>query len=304
MNPLDHWQGRVDAADGEAGLRWHQVVRAADADAGSVVLLGFAVDEGVKRNQGRVGAADGPAAFRRSAGSLPAWPGLALRDGGDLRCDDGDLESAQKRFGSRVATVIAQRALPIGVGGGHEIAFATWLGVRGARPQGVLGVLNFDAHFDLRRDTRATSGTPFLQMLQRDPSLRYRVLGISEAANTQALFDTARARGVDHVLDEDLTLATLAAQQQALADWLAGIDLLYLTVCLDALPAAMAPGVSGPAARGIALDVLEPLLKQAAASGKLVAADIAELNPAYDIDNRTARVAARLAWQIARTARP
>jgi formiminoglutamase len=304
MNTPPGWSGRIDERDGDAGLRWHQVVRAFDAhERGGVVLIGFAGDEGVRRNQGRAGAAAGPAAFRQAAGALPAWPGLQLRDAGDIACADGDLDSAQQRYGDAVAQAIEARALPLGIGGGHEIAFGTYLGVAAQYPSGTLGVLNFDAHFDLRRDVRATSGTPFLQMLDRGGErVRYRVLGISETANTRALFDTARGRGAHFVLDEALALTELDRQLELLRVWLANIDHLYLTVCLDVLPAPVAPGVSAPATRGVGLDVLEPLLTAAAGCGKLVAADIAELNPDFDLDQRTARVAARLAWKIARTA--
>ena len=57
------WQGRVDAAEGALAPRWHQAMRplARDTGAGTVVLIGFACDAGVPRNQGRTGAAGGPA---------------------------------------------------------------------------------------------------------------------------------------------------------------------------------------------------------------------------------------------------
>jgi formiminoglutamase len=72
-----------------------------------------------------------------------------------------------------------------------------------------------------------------------------------------------------------------------------------MTVCLDALPAAVAPGVSSPAARGVGLAVIEPLIESVIASGKLRLADIAEMNPRFDIDRRTALVAARIVARIA-----
>jgi formiminoglutamase len=300
---MNVWSGRVDPADGDAGLRWHQIVRAVNGgSSGGVTIIGFASDEGVRRNKGRPGAAAGPSTFRAAASALPAWPGLVLGDAGDIPCTDGDLEGAQQRYAEAVAHAMADGALPLGIGGGHEIAFGTWLGVATGLPAGSIGVLNFDAHFDLRRESRSTSGTPFLQILDQGGNrVRYRVMGISESANTRALFQTAQERGVSVVLDHALTLATFDREREALESWLSQIDHLYLTLCLDVLPAATAPGVSAPAARGIPLEVLEPLVTAAARSGKLVAADIAELNPPFDIDQRTARVAARLAWTITRS---
>lgn len=300
------WQGRVDAADGEAGLRWHQLVQPWHAGAArGVTLLGFASDEGVRRNQGRIGAAQAPQALRGTLADLPAHARFALYDAGDVTCE-GALEAAQQAYAARAATLLEDGQLVVGLGGGHEIAWASYLAIARSRTMRAadakLGILNFDAHFDLRKDERSTSGTPFLQALDHAAAhglaVDYRCLGISESSNTRALFERARERGVAFRRDEELTLLALEARKAELADWLRAIDHLYLTVCLDVLPASVAPGVSAPAARGVALEVLEPLIALAAGSGKLRLADIAELCPPHDIDRRTARVAARIAWRI------
>ena len=120
---------------------------------------------------------------------------------------------------------------------------------------------------------------------------RYAVVGISEPNNTRALFDTAERLGVQYLLDEDCT----AERAQAfVAQFLDSVDVLYLTIDLDVLPASAAPGVSAPAAYGVPLPVISAVCRQAADSGKLLHLDVAELNPAFDIDGRTAKVAARL----------
>lgn len=309
------WQGRVDAADGEAGWRWHQVVQPWHDDPGpaaapGVALLGLASDEGVRRNQGRTGAAEGPLALRRALASLPAASAQPLIDAGTVPCLDNDLEAAQSRYAQRAARLLDQGHLVIGLGGGHEIAWASYQGLASLLQSGRarrLAIVNFDAHFDVRRDVQATSGTPFLQALEHARAhgwdTQYRVLGVSRAANTRALFDTARSLGVQWTLDEQMTLLHLEALRAELAQWLEGFDAVYLTVCLDVLPAATAPGVSAPAARGVPLEVIEPLVQTVAACGRLRLADVAELNPRLDIDQRTARTAARLVWQVAQAHR-
>jgi formiminoglutamase len=78
------------------------------------------------------------------------------------------------------------------------------------------------------------------------------------------------------------------------AAFLAQVDALYLTIDLDVLPASVAPGVSAPAAYGVPLPVISAVCRQVAASGKLLHLDVAELNPEFDVDARTAKVAARL----------
>ncbi|MCY1511293.1 Formimidoylglutamase [compost metagenome] len=75
-------------------------------------------------------------------------------------------------------------------------------------------------------------------------------------------------------------------------------DHLYLTIDLDALPAAVMPAVSAPAACGVPLTVVEEIAMLACHSGKLRVADLAEYNPQYDRDHQGARVAARLAWRL------
>jgi len=186
----------------------------------------------------------------------------------------------------------------VALGGGHETAYASYLGVSASSPvrNGQrLGVLNLDAHFDLRDEPVPSSGTPFLQMARAEADagreFRYAVVGISEPNNTRVLFDTARKLGVRYLLDEDCAADRV---RDFVAAFLADIDVLYLTIDLDVLPAAVAPGVSAPAAYGVPLPVISAACRQVAQSGKLLHLDVAELNPAFDVDGRTARTAARL----------
>ncbi|WP_420473139.1 formimidoylglutamase [Noviherbaspirillum sp. ST9] len=305
---MTRWQGRVDATEGEHGKRWHQIVKPLEdaTDDGGVALIGFACDAGVARNNGRTGARQGPAALRSVLGNTPVHRCRSLADAGDVVCDDDRLEAAQEELAGVVANVLARGKLPVAMGGGHEIAFGSFSGLahhlaqREQAPR--IGVINLDAHFDLRMAERASSGTPFRQIAEdcqaRGWPFHYCVLGISEFGNTQALFERARALGVRWMLDEDMHVAALDKVRATLADFLAQVDHVYFTVCLDVLPASVAPGVSAPAARGVPLDVVEPVIDMVAGSGKLRLADFAELNPSLDIDQRTARVTARLLARI------
>ena len=158
------------------------------------------------------------------------------------------------------------------------------------------------------RRSRANSGTPFRQIrdwcVAHGWSFDYRVLGISRYANTRALFDRAEAFHARYWLDEALQDASgLGQAEAALRAELAHYDAVYLTVCLDVLPAAIAPGVSAPGVLGVPLAHVERLVDLVAGSGRLICADIAELNPQYDRDATTARVAARLVARIVRGAR-
>ena len=312
--PPQPWSGRFDGDSGEH-RRWWQAVSPyapdepsrspaapssphSDRERRPAVILGFASDEGVRRNKGRTGAALAPAAIRGALGPLAFHLDRAVSDAGDVVVSDGALEAGQARAGHAIAGMIDAGRLTVVLGGGHETAYASYLGVAGSgavRAGQRLGVLNLDAHFDLRDEALPSSGTPFLQMARAEAAagreFRYAVVGISEPNNTRALFGTAERLGVTYLLDEDCTGERV---QAFVGQFLDSVDVLYLTIDLDVLPASVAPGVSAPAAYGVPLPVISAVCRQVAGSGKLLHLDVAELNPGFDIDGRTARVAARL----------
>ncbi|MFN3702436.1 formimidoylglutamase [Thermomonas sp.] len=305
MSTPDGWGGRIDLPDVPATRRWHQCVQALQPGSPpGVAVLGFACDEGVRRNHGRVGAAEGPLALRRMLSNLPKLDEAPLYDAGTIACTDGDLEGAQARYAEVMAGLLDAGHLPVGLGGGHEIAYASYLGLAkhlGTRRPRV-AIVNIDAHFDLRRQDQGSSGTPFLQAIEHARAnglpMDYLVYGISASANTRVLFDTADALGVHYVRDDALGLLDLPQRLAELKAKLAGVDAVYLTIDIDGLPHAMAPGVSAPAARGVPMEVVEPLLDTVATTGKLKLLDVAELAPPLDRDQATARVAARLIHRV------
>ncbi len=295
------WTGRDDGP-GDEHLRWHRAVREhrSGVDRG-VSLIGFASDAGVRRNQGRPGAAAGPDALRAALAPLALHEPIGIEDVGTVVVDGDELEAGQARLARAVAGVLDDGRLPVVLGGGHEVAYGTYSGLaasavrRGRR----VGVLNVDAHFDLRAAERPTSGTPFRQILTeeraRGRDVRYDVVGIAVPSNTKALFDAAHDLGVGYLTDEECSLPHVERFVDAA---IADVDLVYLTIDLDVLPAAVAPGVSAPAGYGVPLEVIAAVCRRVAASRKLAVCDVAELNPAFDVDGRTARTAARLIHTI------
>ena len=307
------WQGRVDA---EAGAeRWHQKVtpltpQAIDSGAPGLVLLGVCSDIGVRRNLGRPGAQQGPDAIRAALANQ-AWH---LRgpcyDAGNLICGEDDLEELQEEQAVWVARLLDLGHFPLVLGGGHEISFASHLGLRRhlerREESGVVGIVNFDAHFDLRKSRKPNSGTQFLQISDscaaQSLPFRYFCLGVSQVGNTGALFQRAETLGAQWLLDEQLTPWQIARAEERLRDFLGSCDHIHLSIDLDVLPACVAPGVSAPSPCGVPLEVIERLLHviKHEAGEKLRLVDIAECNPEFDQDRRTARVAARLCHMVAR----
>lgn len=269
-------------------------------------LLGFRCDEGVRRNFGRIGAIDGPQAIREMIARLPIQKsGLVCYDAGDIHCLDGNLESAQAALSLAVAQLIKANLTPIILGGGHELAWGHYQGIAHVFPNEQLGIVNFDAHFDMRPlidETKGSSGTPFLQIAnahaKAERHLDYNCIGIQPSSNILPLFDTAKKYEVGVITADELHQGHLVKCLDFVNHVIEKNDLLYVSLCLDVLAAPYAPGVSAPQALGILPAHLMPLLRQLAASGKVISYDIAEMCPQYDSDQRTAKLAASFVFEI------
>ncbi|WP_298303574.1 formimidoylglutamase [uncultured Erythrobacter sp.] len=295
-SPARKWQGRSDPEDGPDAKRMHHLV----SETGRRALLGFACEAGVIRNKGRTGASQGPTALRNALANLAA-PARAepFADLGDVVVRGDDLEEGQATLGGRVTHALATYERLVVIGGGHETAFGDYQGLASFYPEAKIGIINLDAHFDLRLvgENGASSGTPFAQIRELSPdTFDYLCLGIAEEANTQALFQRAEEWGVGTVSDHAL-IASPQAGDQAIEGIVSRSDLIYLTIDIDLLPAYQAPGVSAPAARGVPLATVEHIVTKIlsmceAHDCKIPLADIVELSPPNDRDGLTSSTAA------------
>jgi formiminoglutamase len=299
MNANFTWQGRHDG-DGEEHLRIHQIInRHPKAE---YALIGFSSDEGVKRNKGRIGAAEAPNAIRAQLANLPVHQSMTLQDLGNVICEQGQLEQAQAELADQVQHCLEKDMKPIVLGGGHEVAFGSFSGlfqyVQQHQPQQNIGIINFDAHFDLREAEHVTSGTPFLNAAQlsaqHQQAFHYLCIGVAKHANTKVLFDTADRLQCEYIYDHELQVAQLPTLIEKVQAFIQQVDVLYITIDLDVFHASIAPGVSAPAVKGIDLNVFEPIFQAIKQTGKIRVFDVAECNPQYDLDNRTAKLAAYL----------
>lgn len=301
MDDLFHWQGRFDG-DGPEHQRIYQVVN--QSDRAIFAVLGFSSDEGVRRNHGRIGAAEAPDLIRKQLANLAVHHTISIQDLGTVVCRDGELEKAQTELAHQIDTALQHGYIPLVFGGGHEIAFGSFSGlVQYVQKQNTyqkIGIINFDAHFDLREETQATSGTPFFQAAQLskqlNQSFHYLCIGIAAHSNTRRLFETAHELNCQYILDREIELGNLDTVLAKVQQFIEQVDVLYITVDLDVFSASIAPGVSAPAVKGIDLNCFEYILRLIQRSGKIKLFDIAECNPRFDQDQLTARLAAYIAY--------
>ncbi len=251
-----------------------------------------------------MGAYDAPDLIRKQLTSLPIHHETSLTDLGNIQCNNRDLEAAQEQLGEKVFTLLQKQRIPIVIGGGHEVAYGSFQGVaKYASKTGTkIGIINFDAHFDLRDSTQSTSGTPFYQAYQLSNQSKlefhYFCLGVARHANTKFLFERARQLGVKYLMDYEIETSNLNNIKDQLDQFINSLDYIYISIDLDVFPLSQAPGVSAPAVFGVDYKIISQLLKHLIKTNKVLLLEIAEYNPLFDKDAHTARLAAHIIYEF------
>ncbi|OAI48066.1 hypothetical protein AYO44_01295 [Planctomycetaceae bacterium SCGC AG-212-F19] len=276
---------------------------------GRAVIVGFPQDEGVRRNGGRVGAAEAPREIRRWLYRLTPWDpdsdmnlaAVPPLDIGDMRVS-ADLEATQESLGEVIGELLRAGVVPIVLGGGHETAYGHYLGYVRAGIRA--GVINIDAHLDVRPliDGKGHSGSPFRQMLEHptQPLLgRYSCLGaqpgsISEDHYRFALKQRCRIQFVD--AGWQLNEAVVKEEE----DWLLdrGATGIMFSIDADAFGAADVPGVSAVNPSGLPGRYGMDSAHAAGKSLHVRSFELVEIDPRFDRDGQSARWAARVVWNF------
>ncbi len=301
----DIWSGRSS----EQQLYLHEKINCIDLKneilpkkvKNSFAILGYACDTGVKRNNGRIGAKKGPENIRKMLAPLSNHFNSTTQivDVGNIVCHDDHLEKTQLETSEYISYLIENTYFPIVLGGGHDLAYAHYNGLSKQYTDKTIGIINLDAHFDLRQLTgKGNSGTPFYQIAKENDSFYYCCLGIQKASNNKILFETAKNLKVTYLENTQFNIENRDIVFSTLDQFISSVDHIYLTIDLDGFSSAYAPGVSAPSPLGFSLDIVLETLEFICNSNKLISLDLVELNPIYDIDNVTARLAARLIYSI------
>ena len=266
-----------------------------------VAIIGVPQDIGVARNGGRTGAAEAPDAIRRMLYRLTPYDVATghsiehgvIRDLGNIHCG-GELEEIHARLTAVVSEVCRTGVVPIVLGGGHDTTYAAAAGV--AAVHGALGMINADAHLDVRTaNPLRNSGTSFRMLIDEGcihPE-NFVELGIQSYVNAGSHVRWLVAQGARIITLDEIRAAGLQAQlAAALRIATAGARPLYATLDIDGVRASEAPGVSAPLPDGFTGAELLEIAMTLGRRPEIVALDIVEVNPRFDRDNMTARLAA------------
>lgn len=306
------WRGREDAPEGSCFFHRVKLIdllhdKLERRPEPAFAILGFKSDEGAQRDLGRTGAVEGPLSIRQRLARLPLQQHhVHIYDVGNVFCHDHDLETSQAALGEIVKMLLEHNIRPIVIGGGHELAFGHFQGIAAVTPPGKrLGIVSFDAHFNLHAlepTHRASATTAFYQIAraheEQNRHFDYNCIGIQHAGNVRKMFDKAKNFHTKILFADDLH----QGQRERSFDFVDRVidenDIVYMSLSLDVFSPAYAPGVSSIQPLGLSPWHVIPLIRQIAASGKVIAYDIAEHVPRYDIDHRTAKLAASLVYEI------
>lgn len=277
----------------------------------AVALLGVPQHIGVERNGGRPGAADAPKAIRNALYRMATSAlidvmhdhRLVVIDMGDVDTEGKTLEQIHDQQRDIVTACMQSGMVSIVLGGGHDVAWPTISALNTIGTS--YGVINIDAHADVRQlkdGVQAHSGSPFRQMLESSTSTladgAFVEFGVQPHAVSAAHLQYVSDKGMDYMMLDDIrstgvTQAWSTAQRRA-----AKGDALYVSLDMDGFASAYAPGVSAPSADGFVPHEIASCLRMAGADPTLRAFDVVEVNPSFDVDHRTSKLAASMIMHL------
>jgi formimidoylglutamase len=288
-----------------ADLRLKHLIRPYDAKSAQIGLIGVPSDLGVIAGGGRGGARLGPDAIRgelRRYGTAYNFESdvdlsaLSIVDVGNLEVDEAPTEIVHQRLTEAVSAMIAEGMLPVVLGGGHDLTFAGVRGLLQDSRREKFGGIALDAHFDVREvaEGKITSGTPFRRILDelKLPGEAFVEIGGNGSVNAKAHFDyliqkESRIFSLHETRQKGMP-ALFARALQISRHRTGGI---FVSIDLDAVAQSYAPGVSAPSPEGLTPEEAAQAALLAGEEPKVRYFDIMELNPIFDHDNRTARLA-------------
>jgi agmatinase len=270
-----------------------------------VAVVGVPFDSGTSY---RPGARFGPAAVRQGSRLLRPWhPGLGVgplvaqqvADAGDIACNPFDINESVDQIQAGAAELLDGAGHLLAIGGDHTIAFPLLRVVR--QRFGPVALVHFDAHLDTWQTyfgAPVTHGTPFRRAAEEglfldSHSMHIGIRGPVYAASdleedAELGFRTVTAMEIERIGVE----GTLSRIRERVGD-----APLYISIDIDVLDPAHAPGTGTPEAGGLTSRELLGILR-GLAGAPLVGADVVEVSPAYDHAEITAVAAAHVSYEL------
>ncbi|MGF3105723.1 formimidoylglutamase [Rossellomorea sp. DUT-2] len=273
---------------------------------GDIAIIGAPLS---KPSISHSGASFAPDAIRRCLNSFTTYniergTDLAedkktIIDFGDITMHPTSIEESHQRIYESVKDATNTNATPFTIilGGDHSITTSTVKAIK--ETKGTVGIIQFDAHHDLRNteDGGPTNGTPFRRLLEEGHIKGEHLIqiGIRNYANAKAYHDYAIEQGVTVYTMKDVRQQPMTELiNSALNQLKDKVDTIYLSVDMDVLDQAYAPGCPAIGPGGMHPDTLTEAVQTALEHPKVTTMDIVEIDPTLDIRDMTSRIASLL----------
>ena len=228
-------------------------------------------------------------------GDLFAGRAAKIVDCGDVAMAPGRWEENSRVTTATIKAILDRGAVPIALGGEHSIPIPV---MRGYEGRGPMCVVQIDAHIDWRdeREGIREGLSSTMRRASEMPWVKGMVqIGIRGFGSARKLeFDDARQYGSVLVGAEELHRLGV----EEILRRVPGSERYYITMDMDGLDPAIAPGVWGPAFGGVTYYEATNLLKGIAAKGRVVGFDLVEVVPSADVKDMTSRLAARMVLNL------
>ncbi len=270
-------------------------------DGVEVVILGYPDDEGIEKNGGRRGAAEGPVHIRQALYKTTPHARRKTKtfaDAGDLKIS-GELKSRHETARGFVRDLLKKKTQVLSLGGGNDYAYADGMAFldvcAGEKPL----IINVDAHLDVRDMGRGiNSGTPFFRLLESEFKFDFVELGIQGQCNARAHWDYVEKKGGqiishDEILDSGRSLLDFTVA--ALGEKLLRKRPAFLAIDIDAFAWPYAAGSSAAWPIGLQPQDFWPLFQLFMKRLDVRVLGIYEVSPPLESAGGTVKLAAQLA---------
>lgn len=264
-----------------------------------LVILGCPHDEGVRRSGGRVGAADAPDAIREQFYKLTTFNiRKKIFDAGNIQLGNS-LEEAHENQSRVVEQILRDGKRAIVLGGGNDISYADGVAMSKVYgPEWWIGV-NLDASLDVVKAEERNNTTQYRQLLDEGhlkPAYFYEA-GYQSHFTSPFHYEYIREIGVHRISLEILRSraeADLELKEQIRAKFIGHSSSLntFFGFDMDVVRMADAPGTSNPSPLGLRAGEFIQLVKYAASLANTKVIEFSEVNPKYDVGNRTTKLVA------------
>jgi agmatinase len=283
------------------------VLDAADLAGADVVFVGAPMDDLVTYRPGtrfgpreiRFASDDGqPEMYNLELGIDP-FDELRIVDHGDAAVKPGDAHASHRAIREAVNNVLDAGAVPIILGGDHSIAFPDISSVASRYEHGTVAVVQFDTHADTATELNGlkwSHGTPFRHLVDEGiiDGERLVQVGLRGYWPYPEEFDWARSKGVRWHLMREVTERGIDAVIDEVIAEIAGAEHLFLSVDIDVLDPAFAPGTGTPEPGGMTSRELLRAVRRLTVERGFVGMDLVEVSPPYDHAGITAMAAHRV----------